>query len=184
MQTVQELLESYKAGTLERIKVFKTVCNDELKNPAWQPGSPDGNGRRTYPNGSPMTFCNMFVYTVLLRLGYNMDNYFTINPYTSRPDKYWTAINTFYDACVKYGNEVTPLQAQNFAKYGVPIVVIQRAQGADVGHIGFVYPDDKIQADKNDIAIVNAGSKDVMGVHSAYDCFYKWGYDPHYFHIS
>lgn len=184
MDTIQELLDHYKQGISERVKSFKMVCNDELKNPKVQPGSPTWNGTTTYPNGKPITWCNLFVYNVLERLGISMMNYYAKNKYTGVPDKDWTDINSFFVHLKTYGTAVDFKYAQNFAKYGVPIVVIQPAQGQDVGHVGLVYPDDTIQNDKNDVAIVNAGSKEIMGIHSAYDCFYKWGYNPSYFHLS
>ena len=190
METVDSLLEKYRAGRVERIARLKKIIADELQKPEVQPGYPMWDGTTKYPNGSPITWCNRYVYNVLQHFGYSLENYLAINPYTKKPDKDWTSVNDFYIRLYKYGRLRPARDAQVCASHGVPAIIIEPQKGVwgqrgfDPGHVGILYPDDEIQDDPHKIAVANAGSAEVMGVKTAWDTFYRFHYKPKYFTLE
>lgn len=191
-------LEDYEEGKRKRVKDFKDLIRAMLFDTKDQdyekirPGTTYYSGAtQYYPNGAVMTYCNIFVYLFLQRLGIIIDVLLGVDWRNNKPSVYYTPISLFLKMMVSHdiADEVDFIKAQNFAKFGCPVVVIvpekigPDGRIIDAGHIALVYPQDEIQKNEIDVMICGAGSRAVWGLKSCYDTFLKFGYKPRYFHI-
>lgn len=198
-KTVDQLLEDMKEGKKERVKKFKDLIKTMLFNlqdhdyDKIRPGTSYYNGHPDYyPNGAPMTYCNVFVYLFLIRLSYVIDSLLGIDGRTGKPSPYYTPISLFVRKCLentKLVQEVDFKYAQNFAAQGCCVVAAvaetynKTGQLLDAGHMALVYPQDETEKDENNVMIAGAGSRAVWGLKSCHDAFLKYGYKPRYFLI-
>ena len=201
-KTVEQLLKDMDDKKKERIKEFKDLVKTMLFNlqdkdyekirigTSYYNGKPD-----YYPNGAPMTYCNVFVYLFAQRLLYVIDSLLGIDGRVNRPSPYYTPISLFLNKCENQDisgrivEEVNFLYAQEFASRGGLVIALapekynKTGQLLDAGHMALVYPQDTIENDENNIMIAGAGSRAVWGLKSNYDAFIKYGYHVRYFHI-
>lgn len=202
--TVEEQLGLYEENKEKRIKNFRDIIRDSLFNKDSnifknvQPGQAMAawpEGPTTYPNGAPMTYCNVWTYLVLFALGFKLKGLCSTDPWENKPSAFFTSINNFIknaeiqDKSLGTAREVDFLQAQNFAALGVPVVIVQPEKPninpklTDWGHMGLVYIPEKIEYYEKDILIANAGSRAVYGITTCQKSFLAYGYKPRYFHI-
>ncbi len=197
--TVDQLLENMKDGKIKRVKKFKDLAKSMLFDASdvdyekIKPGTSYYNGHPDYyPNCALMTYCNVFCYLFLQRLGINIDVLLGINWKNQKPSPYYTPIGLFVKECESHdiAQEVDYKYAQGFANQGGPVVIcVPEKYGTDgkiidPGHMALVYPQDNIEQDEINVMVCGAGSRAVWGLKSMYDAFLRYGYKPRYFYIK
>jgi hypothetical protein len=146
-----------------------------------QAGASPVRGTSKYPDGTWITWCNQFFYSLMEQLGYNVNIAYTPG------GRYNTTVQNFYDNLLWLSSQPNPAvrkldvnSAVTFANYGVPICVISPD---DYGHIAVIWP----TSTYSNIWLGQAGSQHLMennnGIHPIYDSFGKWGYIPEFFYI-
>lgn len=197
-KTPEQLIDDSKKEKKQRVKKFKDLVKEMLFNTSDEdynkirPGTDYYTGKTEYyPNGAVMTYCNIFVYLFLQRLGISIDMLLGIDYRTKRASVYYTPISLFLKMLLTHDNceECDFIQAQNYANQGLPVVVIvpetlsQKGYPLDAGHIALIYPQDEVEKIESDVMIAGAGSRTVWGLKSCHDVFLKYGYIPRYFRI-
>lgn len=201
-KTVDQILTEYRTDMKNRVKTLKETANSILFNPKdpdfqkVQVGTSFYNGHPDkYPNGAEMTYCNIFVYLLLIRLGKMISGLLGINPKNGERSPYYTPINLFIQNCIAiqklYGKvkELTWQEGVNIARFGGVVMVCQpevlnaNPMKSDFGHMAVIYPDDEIPEAEKDILVIGAGSRIIFGISTMKKAFLDYGYKPRYFHI-